>query len=133
MHIELTLEPKVILRGNIFSQLRYRIFHMRSWKKGQAPKPYRVESDYNCFFRVANFQESSQIEAKGLPTITTFKQWQRMTGQDRHSIEADPMFVNPEKGDFRLKRSSPCRRRGPKKDGKPTDIGVDWDEFFGKK
>jgi len=47
--------------------------------------------------------------------------------------EADPMFVNPEKGDFRLQRRSPCRGRGPKKDGKRTDIGVDWEEFFGRK
>ena len=62
-----------------------------------------------------------------------FKEWREAANQDGYSIEADPQFANPEKGDFRLRSKSPCRRRGPKKNGKKTDIGLDWKEFLGKK
>ena len=31
-------------------------------------------------------------------------------GMDRHSIIADPMFVNPENDDFRLRSESPAIR-----------------------
>jgi hypothetical protein len=40
-----------------------------------------------------------------------FKDWQAQ-GQDVHSIFADPQFVAPEKGDFRLRSKSPALRFG---------------------
>ena len=41
----------------------------------------------------------------------TLKEWQEK-GQDVHSFIADPLFVNPEKGDFRLKPNSPALKVG---------------------
>jgi parallel beta-helix repeat protein len=41
----------------------------------------------------------------------SFAAWQRR-GQDRASIFADPRFVAPQRGDFRLKRGSPARKIG---------------------
>ena len=38
--------------------------------------------------------------------------WQKASGQDCRSISADPQFVNPKAGDFRLKETSPCLGRG---------------------
>lgn len=52
--------------------------------------------------------------AAGLPVKfrdKTFAEWQAL-GQDADSIIADPRFVNPERGDFRLQPDSPAARVG---------------------
>ncbi|MBI3987863.1 MAG: right-handed parallel beta-helix repeat-containing protein, partial [Lentisphaerae bacterium] len=41
----------------------------------------------------------------------TLRRWQRR-GMDRHSLVADPRFVAPRRGDFRLKRGSPAAKIG---------------------
>ena len=41
-----------------------------------------------------------------------FPQWQKKFGEDAHSIVADPLFVAPEKDDFRLKEDSPAIKLG---------------------
>jgi hypothetical protein len=42
----------------------------------------------------------------------TLAEWQKLTGFDKNSIHADPMFVNYEKGDYRLKPGSPAKGKG---------------------
>ncbi len=42
----------------------------------------------------------------------SLQQWQEKKGQDKHSIIADPLFVDPGKDDFRLKPESPALRLG---------------------
>ena len=42
----------------------------------------------------------------------TLADWQRISGMDKNSIHADPMFVDYEKGDFRLKEGSPAKGKG---------------------
>ncbi|MDA1044866.1 MAG: right-handed parallel beta-helix repeat-containing protein, partial [Verrucomicrobia bacterium] len=58
--------------------------------------------------------------AAGLPVKIRDRSWAywQSTGQDEGSIIADPMFVDPEDGDFRLKPGSPASRIG----FKPFDI-----------
>jgi hypothetical protein len=41
----------------------------------------------------------------------TFSQWQEK-GMDKNSLIADPLFVNPDKFDFRLKEDSPAFKIG---------------------
>ena len=48
----------------------------------------------------------------------SFKEWQA-TGQDAHSVIADPMFVSPAEGDYRLRAGSPAGQIG----FKPFDYG----------
>jgi hypothetical protein len=41
----------------------------------------------------------------------TFDEW-KAKGLDQHSLVADPLFVNPEQGDFNLKPESPAFQLG---------------------
>ena len=51
-------------------------------------------------------------KSKVLFASTTLAEWQKYSGQDKTSIHADPMFVDYEKGDFRLKPGSPAKGKG---------------------
>lgn len=61
--------------------------------------------DHNLYYMVGG-------KAFDWPGDRTFQQWQEWTGQDRHSIIADPLFVDPENGDFSLKPGSPAEKIG---------------------
>jgi len=60
---------------------------------------YRL--DRNIYWRT----DGKPIDFAGM----SLDDWQKK-GQDRHSVIADPLFMNPEQGDFRLKSNSPAWR-----------------------
>jgi hypothetical protein len=59
--------------------------------------------DYNLYWPVAG--QPIQFVKESLA------EWQKR-GQDVHSIVADPLFVDPERGDFTLKPGSPAAKIG---------------------
>jgi hypothetical protein len=64
---------------------------------------YDIIMDYNLYF-----------DASGAPprfTRFTFDEWKKK-GLDSHSVVADPLFVDPEQGDFRLRPGSPALKLG---------------------
>ncbi|MCK4625745.1 MAG: hypothetical protein KAV00_10575, partial [Phycisphaerae bacterium] len=68
------------------------------------------EMDYNLYFNASG----AAVGFAGM----TLEQWRKM-GKDIHSIIADPMFVDADRYDFRLRPGSPAEKIG----FKPFDIG----------
>jgi hypothetical protein len=68
-------------------------------------------SDYNLLFSVG-----AVLARTGWDGTSTFdlKEWQRTSGQDRHSLDADPQFALAAMEDFRLLPGSPGLRAGPR-------------------
>jgi len=64
------------------------------------------ESDYNLFFNADGGEHTISID-KAIP----LSEWQKM-GYDVHSVIADPLFVDPEHNDYRLKLESPALKLG---------------------
>jgi hypothetical protein len=87
-----------------------------------------AESDYNLFFNGDGDGYAIRLTGSGGPSTLPFSEWQRM-GNDVHSLIADPMFVDPEQGDYRLKPQSPALGLG----FQPIDlsrIGIRSEQFL---
>jgi len=63
------------------------------------------EADCNLYYRAA---PGAYVRLRGTGTYSEFADYQRASGQDAHSLVADPLFVNPAEGDYRLRAGSPC-------------------------
>jgi len=74
-------------------------------------------SDHNCFFNdyAAAFTWG---EVK-----CDFSDWKKVSGQDLHSLGADPRFVNAPQGNFHLRKDSPCREAGTSMEAKEDYYG----------
>lgn len=79
-----------------------------SWKTGPLLagrwKEVRVAMDNNCYWNTAG----NKIDFVGL----SLEQWRKDLGRDVSSVVADPLFVDPENHDFRLKPDSPAFKLG---------------------
>lgn len=64
------------------------------------PKPWGKECDFNL------------LHIAGLPAPKPAKVLQDQSGRDEHSIEADALFMDPAKGDYRVRRGSPALMLG---------------------
>jgi len=96
-HLSFTFEHNIVywkdgpLLGGIWSDRNFRM-------------------DHNLYFNARG--QAVSFAGQSLP------RWREATGQDQHSQIADPMFVNPDRFDFRLKPDSPTRALG----FKPFDV-----------
>lgn len=74
--------------------------------------PIAREIDYNVFYSDAG-EFFATIRPRGSKAAVrhTLDEW-RGLGFDRHSVYADPMFVDPGKGDYRVQPESPALRLG---------------------
>jgi len=70
---------------------------------GKMWKDDKFRMDYNCYWNASG----APVTFSGL----SIEEW-RKRGHDVHSIVADPLFVDPERGDFRLKPGSPALKLG---------------------
>ena len=84
---------------NIFYQkgAKSRLFLPDKWGN------YDIVMDYNLYYDASG----------GPPNFLAFdfEQWKKK-GLDRNSLVADPLFVDPDKGDFRLQPESPAFKLG---------------------
>jgi len=64
----------------------------------------RIKMDNNCYWNAAG--REVRFVGKSLA------EWQKQTGHDKHSIIADPLFVEAEHYDFRLRDNSPALKIG---------------------
>jgi hypothetical protein len=95
-----------VIQNNIFYWNGGRLFREKRWEN------YRMVFDYNLYF-----------DASGAPVTflgMSLDEWRKKgaidelqtQGLDAHSLVADPLFVNAEQGDFRLKPASPALKLG---------------------
>ena len=76
---------------------------------GEFPGERIAESDYNVFFHKEG--NNLVIDLPDTPAADSFTRW-RGLGYDLNSVIADPLFVDPENGDFRLRPESPAFELG---------------------
>lgn len=81
------------------------------YKEGKAIGTYGIG---NSGPNVCAFDHNVYWNASGKPVLfgtKSFSEWQA-AGQDKDSLIADPLFVEPDKGDFRLGQGSPAAKIG---------------------
>jgi hypothetical protein len=102
----------IILKNNI-------IMDNKGYELKVAKGVSGLMSDYNCVYRTL---PGPLMEWYG--SAYTWKDWNRHSKQDSHSINQDPLFVNKADGDFRVMVNSPCDNAG-------VDTGINGKDYFG--
>lgn len=108
IHIEPKQAPgtdNLIMSGNIFR--RNIVYYLKP--KADLYKLIRVPLDRNHWDANLYWHVGMPL---AIPQKSTAKEdewatWQK-AGQDNHSLIADPLFMDPEKGDYRLRKDSPA-------------------------
>ena len=73
--------------------------------------PWLEEIDHNCFYSDLGEFVARVEEREGAKHKLSLEAWQER-GFDRNSVFADPLFVDPENGNYRVKPQSPALQVG---------------------
>ncbi len=108
--------------GNIFYNNDGPIYSFRFGGEGS----WLRQSDMNLFF-----SDQGMYRVIGIPGVITLEDWQALADgrYDQHSLIADPLFVNAESSDYRLRFDSPAYELGIE-DINQADIGLTADFPF---
>ena len=85
----------------------------QAWSRHFGTRDLSILVDYNLYFNysgdkpIFGIGTIQNVRSHGL----TLEQW-RAKGKDKHSVFADPMFVDPAQGDYRVKAGSPAVKLG---------------------
>jgi len=97
---------KYILKNNIIAYDQSTSVIYRTGK-------HKLISDYNLIYKIkeVNINHYNKISSKysGNKQISTYF---ALTGQDLHSLNADPQFTDPTSGNFKLQLTSPALKAG---------------------
>lgn len=84
----------------------------QAWSRHTGTRDLSIQMDYNLYF---NYSGDKPIFGIDKPAERShglsLKQWQAK-GMDKHSVFADPMFVDPANGDYRVQDGSPALMLG---------------------
>lgn len=81
------------------------VYYTKGELLGSNWKDNNFKLDHNCYWNATG-------KPVTFPGGLTFDDWRRQRQQDENSIVVDPLFVDAEKGDFRLKPDSPALKLG---------------------
>lgn len=96
------------------------LYENRSFRNGLlwVSRESAFESDYNLYHTTDGRLNLGSIRDGSPDPVSVganLREWWQVSGQDHHSLEADPLFLSVEKRDFRLRPGSPAIAAG--KDG----------------
>lgn len=99
-------------------EVKYNIFHNHTewgsrYDRGWTTLP---DADYNLWY-----SRGGVIARWFGKSLVSLEDYQRVTGLEKHSVFADPLFVDPQGGDYRLTPGSPAYKIRP--DGVPVGAG----------
>jgi hypothetical protein len=77
-----------------------------------AEGPWLEEIDHNCFYSdLGHFVARARVRGEKVGQKYSLEEWQAL-GFDTHSVFADPLFVDPANGDYRVRPESPALKVG---------------------
>lgn len=102
--------------------IKNNIFYTGRYVDVAAASAAGLGCDYNCYY------SAGATPFRWAGTAYSYADWKTQSGQDAHSVNSDPLFVNASSSattGFRLGRASPCRGAGTTTGAAPTDyVGV---------
>lgn len=101
----------VTVKNNIFTKCHRANVELN--EDGVGPDYLNNTLDYNCYLAdVTDPSYQGQFRAKAARENETFAQWKTYTSWDAHSLNVDPLLVNPAGLDFTLQSISNCINAG---------------------